>query len=98
MWGPTDKNVSCHECQVIAHELNQAYARSWVQNQAAPEALRALVGGTEEDAERADQILPPFRCQTSPGFPRFPEGLHEIMIRGALHAARTGHFVRRARG
>lgn len=58
---------SCAECAAIARELNEAYAEAYEQHRPAADALYALIGGVEEDAERADQLLLTYRYQ-----PQYP--------------------------
>ena len=91
--GPADKDACCAECADIARELNEAYADACLRNEAASDALRDLIGGTEEDAERADELLRPYRYQTNPRFQGLPPRLGEAMRRADLHALRTGHFT-----
>ena len=92
--GPADKNACCAECADIARELNEAYADACWRNEAASDALRGLIGGTEQDAERADELLRPYRYQTIPGFQELPPRLREAMRRTVLHALRTRHFTK----
>jgi hypothetical protein len=114
LWAPAEKNTTCAECLEIARQINEAYAdeRSKVdpyapspstgteRTQAASRALQALIGGTEEDAERADELLDPFRYQLSPGVPqlRFPPQILAALRRGFQHTGRTGHWLRKIAG
>lgn len=59
-WTP-EKNASCAECFDIGRELADAYAEAWERNRPSAEAIRRLIGGTEEDAVRADGLLSAFR-------------------------------------
>jgi hypothetical protein len=93
---PADKNASCEECQAIARELNAAHAESYLQNKAAKDVLDSLVGGTEEDAERAAEMVGAYRYNSSAGLQRLPNGLREASRRGAEHFIRTGHFLKHA--
>ena len=92
--GPADKDACCAECADIAREFNEAYADACLRNEAASDALRDLIGGTEQLAERADELLRPYRYQTNPGFQDLPPRLVEAMHRTVLHALRTGHFTK----
>jgi hypothetical protein len=85
-----DKYARCGECQAIAKELGEAYADAWDSSdrrtREAWDAIYKLIGGTEEDAERAEQLAPTavFR--------------EPLRINGALqtkfaHEARVGHKV-----
>ncbi|HKS82712.1 MAG TPA: hypothetical protein VJR23_14510 [Candidatus Acidoferrales bacterium] len=93
-WRPEGKNQSCEECLNIAREINAAYEEAYLRNKPASDALRALIGGTEADATRADQVLSLYRFNPKPGVPALPEGLQAAMRRCALHCARTGHSFR----
>ena len=60
-WAPAEKNASCAECLDIGRELADAYAEAYERNRPSAEALGRLIGGTEEDAARADDLLNAFR-------------------------------------
>jgi uncharacterized protein (UPF0147 family) len=107
-WAPAQKNATCWECLEIARVLNEAYAddphemrRDVSRNsmdpqtrKAAGEALRSLIGGTEEDAERADELLERFRLQPVSYSPNIPPAARTAMVRFIQHAARTGHSLK----
>lgn len=63
---------------------------------AASEALRSLIGGTEEDAERAGELFEKYRCQPQHHlYPsNFSPAARAAMVRFVRHAARTGHWLR----
>src|SRR5579863_4142026 len=60
-WTPAEKNASCAECFDIGRELAHAYAEACERNGPSAEAIRRLIGGTEEDAARADDLVSAFR-------------------------------------
>ena len=60
---PTEENFSCAECQAIACELNEAFAEAYEQTSVAADALYGLIGGTEQDAERADELIGAYKYQ-----------------------------------
>jgi hypothetical protein len=94
----------CDECRALAQDLRDAYVDA-SSDQAVRDAwlaTRKMIGGTEEDAQRAEQLLKPLpqalRYDT-----RIPQGLslvnpklREVFRNMALHFARTGHTVRPA--
>lgn len=108
-WAPAKNNGSCAECLAIARELNEAYSDGPLETgldasrksmdaeakKAASEALRSLIGGTEEDADRADELLSPYRYQPQHHLPQVPPVAMAALRRSAQHAARTGHFLSR---
>jgi hypothetical protein len=108
-WVPDNKNRYCADCLEIARKLDEAYAEAYARNRAPADALRRLIGGTEEDAERADELLSAFRYrpllvapliqsyqyQAGPGLPQVPAVLRAAMRQAAQHSAHTGHFMRR---
>ncbi|HTS11975.1 MAG TPA: hypothetical protein VMH00_07655 [Candidatus Limnocylindrales bacterium] len=106
-WYPDRRHESCVECRDLARQLNEAYAGECEtsspapsspnpeQVQAASEALHRLIGGTEEDAERADELLAPFRNQLPPGLPQLSPRIVAILRLCVGHVARTGHFLKR---
>jgi len=94
----------CDECRALAQDLRDAYAdassdpavrNAWL-------ATQKMIGGTEEDAQRAEQLLKPLP-QAGRYDTRIPQGLsqinpklREVFRKLALHFARTGHTVRLA--
>jgi hypothetical protein len=112
LFAPAEKNGWCVECLEISRQLNDAYAdeqresdsgtRSRTNDRgrthAAVEALRRLVGGTEEDAEHADALLKAYRYQPQQYLPSVPPGAMAALSRCAQHAVRTGHWLRRIAG
>jgi hypothetical protein len=91
---PSD--TSCPDCQEIIRELREVYGEAYLRAPDASDALRSLAGGTEQDAERADELLRPYQYQASPGLPSFPPRLRDILHRSALHFLRTGHLTKAA--
>lgn len=61
--------AECDECRAIAEELSAAYAEVWMSITpevrdamlAARRAVLGMVGGAEEDAERAEEVLGKFQ-------------------------------------
>jgi len=115
-WAPAEKNVTCTECVDIARELNEAYGDERLQKnsegstadgertQAAAEAIRRLIGGTEEDAERADKLLNVYRYQASSYralssfFKQLSPEIVVALRRSLFHMGRTGHQLRKITG
>lgn len=107
-WAPAKKNAMCAECVQIARELNEVYADGWLESgrdvsrkpmdpetrKAASEALRSLIGGTEEDAERADDLLQKYRFQPQSYSANIPAAARPAVLRFVRHAARSGHSLR----
>jgi hypothetical protein len=110
-WGPTKNNASCPECWELAQQLNETFADvpGWPNaaspsasndgTQTASDALRRLIGGTEEDAERADELLDTYKYQSlSYCLPQLPPLAVEAVRRSAQHAVRTGHWLMKIAG
>jgi len=80
----------CEECEAIARELGKAYADAWTScDQASRDAWTAtysLIGGTEEDAERAEALVPAARF-------RHPLRINRALHRKFAHEARSAHKV-----
>lgn len=82
---------SCAECEAIARELGEAYLKAWSASdrgtQAAWSAIYKMIGGTETDVERAEELLREAK----------PVSLNvsRILRRKFQHEARTGHKLRR---
>jgi len=80
---------TCEECEAITWELAEAYLNAWSASdrgtQAAWTAVYKMIGGTEADVERAEELLPKAR----------PVNLRvkQILRRKFEHQARTGHKV-----
>ena len=92
--GSEDKNANCSECQAIARQLSEAYIERYLRNQSAKDALDALIGGTEDDAQRADELLAAYRFQAAPGLQDVPERIRIAFQQAGLHMIRTGHFIK----
>ena len=90
---PSEKNASCPECLEIARELREAHNQAHEQNHAAWDALKALIGGSEQDAERADELLAPYRFQQVPALPPVSAALEMAMRKSQAHLMRTGHWA-----
>ena len=94
----------CHECRAIAQDLRDAYADVWASSDQAVRdawlATRKMIGGTEEDAQRTEELLKALP-QAARHDTCIPQGLslvnpklREAFRNMALHFARTGHSVR----
>ena len=85
-----NNRASCHECEAIARELGEAYAEAWIScDQASRDAWVAmyqLVGGTEEDLLRAEELISHARFQDL-------RRLHRALRRKLVHEARSGHKI-----
>jgi hypothetical protein len=81
-------SVSCDECQAIRRELAEAYTEEWASSDQATrdawDAIYKLIGGTEDDAERVEELLPKatFRDRAR---------MTLALRRAFVHKARAGH-------
>ena len=93
----------CEECRAIAQDLRDAYADAWASSDQAVRdawlATRRMIGGTEEDAQRAEELLKALP-QAERYKARIPQSLspdnpkyREALLNMFLHFARTGHRV-----
>jgi hypothetical protein len=86
--------VHCDECQAIRRELTEAYAEEWASSDKSTrdawDAVYKMIGGTQEDAERAEELLPKAQFRDRPRIRLVVQKMDE-------HMARTGHAVRRIR-
>lgn len=89
---PGLSNSSCKECEEIANELREAYREAYQRNPDACDAIRSLIGGTEEDAERAEKLLSTYRFKPYPASPQFPPRLQRALLKSDQHFMRTGHL------
>ena len=80
----------CEECVAVAQELGEAYADAWIScDQAFREAWLAtynLIGGTEEDLERAEALASPAGSQRH-------LRINRALLRKFAHEARSGHKI-----
>jgi hypothetical protein len=94
----------CEECRAIAQDLRDAYADAWASSDQPVRdawlATRQMIGGTEEDAQRAEELLKALP-QAERYNVRIPQSLsphnpkyREAILNMARHFARTGHRVR----
>jgi hypothetical protein len=83
----------CDECEAIAEELGEAYADAWFSaDQVSKDAwiaVRTLIGGTEQDAVRAEEVILRARFQN-------PLRINQALQRKFAHEARSGHKILRA--
>jgi hypothetical protein len=82
--------VSCKECEAIRHELAEAYAEAWASSDQHTRdywtAFFKLIGGTEDDAEQVEELLPKAQLREHPDVSR---ALRKLFI----HRAQTGHLI-----
>ena len=82
--------VTCAECREIAEEILRSHCDLWISgDQAFRDAWLArnrLVGGTEEDVLRAEELFPKARTNPSPAVGR-------AVMRKLADEALTGHKV-----
>jgi hypothetical protein len=98
---PSDE---CDECRAITQFLRDVYADAWASSDQtvrnASLAIHKMTGGTEEDAQRAEELLRALP-QAESSSARIPVPLsldnpkyREAIRNMALHFVRTGHIVR----
>jgi len=90
----------CDVCRALVQDLLDAYASSDQAVRDAWLATRKMIGGTEEDAQRAEELLKALP-QAERYDTRIPQGsslvspkFREAFRNMARHFARTGHRVR----
>ncbi len=80
----------CKRCAAIAQELREAYADAGIssdqESRDAWIAIYRLIGGTEEDALRAEELSPAAQF-------REPLRINRAIHRKFAHEARSGHKV-----
>src|ERR1700724_1697985 len=80
----------CEDRQAIAREIGEAYSDAWAfGGQAFRDAWMAtqnLIGGTEEDAGRAEELLFTSPC-------RDPLRINRALHRKLAHEARSGQHI-----
>jgi hypothetical protein len=91
-WKSSDSSTPCLECVEIAREFSEALGEARIANKTSWDALRALIGGTEEDAERADRMLHAYRYQPNVQLPQLPPRFRAAMRKSREHMLRTGHY------
>jgi hypothetical protein len=93
----------CDECRALAQELRDAYDDAWASSDRAFRdawlASYRIIGGTEDDVQRFEELLAAlpreemYSARIPRGFfPRFPR-CRDAFGKMALHFARTGHSV-----
>jgi hypothetical protein len=98
---------ACQQCRIIAEEIAAVYADSWASSDQkfkdAWIAIYKMIGGTEEDAARAEEILSglradPFRqlrlALDQSSAEVGPARIREAIMRKYKHQALTGHTIR----
>ena len=89
----------CQVCRALAQDLRDAYADVWASSDQAVRdawlATHKMIGGTEEDAQRAEELLNALpQARIPQGLSLVNPKLREAFRNMALHFARTGHRVR----
>lgn len=91
-------------CRALAQDLRNAYADFWASSDQAVRdawlATHKMIGGSEEDAQRAEELLKALP-QIETYDPRIPSAIFrhnprllEVVRNMNQHLARTGHSVR----
>jgi hypothetical protein len=79
----------CDECRKIRMELHEAWMDAWLETD---EEFRAawlgLLGGTEEDATRAEELFPKANVKQE-----HAERLRQAIMVKFRHEAQTGHKI-----
>jgi hypothetical protein len=82
--------MKCPECQAITEELLEAYAEAWDSGgpalREAWSSVYKMIGGTEEDAARAEELIPLVRNPSA-------HRIHLALQRKVAHQALAGHKV-----
>ena len=98
-------HLPCPECQSIAEEIAAAFAYAWKSDHKFKHpwiATRKMIGGTEQDAERAEEILGGYRAEPLRNFglavgegssEGAPARIREALSRKYQHWALTGHKI-----
>ena len=87
----------CAECQALREELGSAFAGLAAspnlrdELQAASDAVSRMLGGTEEDAQRAEEAIAKVQSRSKPD--QKLDALHAAFQRMVRHCFRTGHRV-----
>ncbi len=85
-----NNRVCCHECMAIARELGEAHSDAWTSSDKASRdawlATYKLIGGTEEDVARAEELIPFARLQD-------PLRINRPLLKKFAHEARSGHKI-----
>lgn len=98
------RKAPCEECEKIAHELEEALAELWLSSDEnfrdAWRACGKLMGGTEEDMQRAEELFPKARNSQQAVASKLHEYFFErngrvvaAVYRKLTHLALTGHNV-----
>ena len=86
------RSIPCDECEAIAREVASAYAEAWASSDQntkdAWTAVYKLIGGTEQDAEKAEELTTRARF-------RDPLTINRALQKKFSHEARTGHRISR---
>jgi hypothetical protein len=94
----------CDECRGLTQDLRDAYADFWASSDQAVRdawlATHKMIGGTEEDAQRAEELLKAvpqgetYDPRNPPALFRDNPKLLEVIRNVNLHLSRAGHIVR----
>lgn len=81
--------AACDECRKIKVELREAWRDAWF---SADEEFRAawlgLLGGTEDDAARAEELFPKANIER-----KRAERVRQAIMAKFMHEAQTGHKI-----
>jgi hypothetical protein len=80
----------CDECVSIRQELAEAYAKEWAAADRATRdawsAVWGMIGGSEEDAERAEELSARATIKDRPR-------IRTALMKAMTHTAQTGHRI-----
>ncbi len=80
-------NPACDECRRIALELREAWTEAWLStDDEFRAAWTGLLGGTEEDLARAEEIFPRTKVANA-------DQLRKVVMKKFEHEALTGHKI-----
>jgi len=82
-------SADCDECRKIKLELSEAWMDAWL---SADKEFRAawlgLFGGTEEDAQRAEDLFPKAKIE-----PKRAERVRQAVMMKFRHETQSGHKI-----
>lgn len=81
--------ADCDECRKIRLELREAWMDAWLSaDKEFRSAWLALLGGTEEGAERAEEFFPKANIA-----PKRAERVRQALMMKFRHETQTGHKI-----
>jgi len=85
-----ENDARCQDCDAIAQELGEAYVEAFILADEATRdarlAIYEMIGGTEEDATRAGELMPRARFRNA-------LEVNRALMRKFAHEARAGHKI-----